>query len=90
MIDQEKLSKIFRHGEKHRLEDALPVEGWASNRHGDKDSLWNAETKEMWERDHPDGDWYRVPPMGSDEPADASDPELAATPTDPATPVENE
>jgi hypothetical protein len=64
-MDQISLSKIFISAEKIRAAEQIPVR-WGSNRHGDKDSLWDIETNTQWERDHPDGEWYVVPYLGKD------------------------
>jgi hypothetical protein len=66
MRSQEQLSEIFIHAERHRSDGGSTVTGWGSNRREGKDSLWNAETKEHWERDNPNGLWYAVPPIGRD------------------------
>lgn len=66
MMNQQHLSKIFELAEEHRLKNKPPVEGWGSNRHGDKDSLWNVTSNTQYERDHPNGEWAIVPPLGSD------------------------
>ena len=60
MRSQEQLSEIFIHAERHRLNGGSSVSTWGSNRHDGKDLLWNADTKEHWERDHPNGLWRPV------------------------------
>jgi hypothetical protein len=64
MNTQELLSRRFIEAEKHRLTGEPPVDGWGSNRHGDKDSLWDITTNTHWERNSPDGMWHIVPPLG--------------------------
>lgn len=66
-MDQRQLSDIFIEAEKHRLDGSPPVAGWGSNKHGDKDSLWDCENDIWWERDHPNGAWYKVPGIGGEE-----------------------
>jgi hypothetical protein len=66
MRSQEQLSEIFIHAERHRSDGGSTVSGWGSNRRVGKDSLWNAETREHWERDNPNGLWYPVPPIERD------------------------
>lgn len=65
-MTQKELNDMFWAGEMARKLGAPLENGWGSNRHGDKDSLWDSNTDTHWERDHPDGDWYVVPPIGSD------------------------
>ena len=64
-MDQNALSQTFIAAEKIRGAGQLAVR-WGSNRHGDKDSLWDIQTNTQWERDHPDGEWYVVPYLGID------------------------
>lgn len=65
MLTQEQLSELFVHAEKHRLKGVDTVGKWGSKRQGDKDTLWNVETKEQWVRDHPEGEWRLVQDLGS-------------------------
>ena len=65
-MSQEELSKIFTESELAKSKTGLPLEGgWGSACHGDKDSLWDSNTDTHWERNHPDGEWHVVPPMGA-------------------------
>jgi hypothetical protein len=68
MPSQEELSRIFERAEDHRLNQALPVLGWGSNRHLDKDTLFDVRANIHWQRDHPDGTWEIVPELGTDHP----------------------
>ena len=65
-MTQQQLDDMFTAGEKAR-KLGLPLDnGWGSNRHIDKDSLWDSNTDTHWSRDHPDGLWVKVPALGSD------------------------
>ncbi|MGV0999632.1 MAG: hypothetical protein ACOYBQ_09920 [Fluviibacter sp.] len=65
-MTQQELSKLFEDSQKAIQEFGEPLaNGWGSARHGDKDSLWDTNTDTHYERNHPHGEWYVVPALGS-------------------------